>query len=349
MNSTTGIMPFGMLTAKALQTSKFEELDLNLDGFVTEDEIISIFGKKIFDTVELSSIDKDADKKVTQSEYELWQQEAQIKELTDMFKTQASKDMVGQDNDTILSVINQIEEFKNYFITSYPKQDNILKMAYEFKKELPIKYMELRKNAMKNAKSEIKSQVIEAVIEEVINDSKKGGRTYTGLINNQSFTLSENARRILGNELSKEADKFIKNFDGEELEHELKEHLLTFLRQSDRSKLADQINIWENSKKALADLPKEVAFRQLKDAAKDFLTALLEAGIYVNIKNLNIRTNIAITAILGQFKDYEDLKNEIDLVIRNLSSTTVLDKIKFTQPAAIKESLSKIKREESKK
>ena len=349
MNSTTNIMPFGSLTAKHLQTKKFEELDLNFDRIITEEEITKVFGKQIFDTLDLSSIDKDADKKVTQNEFDLWQQEAEMKDLTDSFKTQASRDLIGQDNDTILTVINKLEEFKNYFIQSYSQKDGILKMAAEFKKALPIKYTEIKQNALKNTKSAIKNRVIENLIEDVTNDSRKGGRTYLGLINNNNFTLSGNAKRLLGNELSKEADKFIKSYDGEELERTLTKHLVQFLQQTDRSKLAEYIGIWDNSKKDSAELSnKEAELRQLKESAKEFLLSALEAGVFVNLNNTNIRTTVAIPVALSQFRDAENLKEAIDSIIRNLSTITILDKIKYTQHAVIKENTEKPKIEEIK-
>ena len=328
MAGMQGIVPFGTLTSKKIKVETFEEIDLNKDGILTEEEFETALGKEAFDTLDLSTIDKDADKKVTKEEYERWTQEADIANFMNTFKKQVFKDFIGQSNDDIMALLKALDNFKNEYIKNYSEFDDINKMSANFKKTIQTKYSEFKKNTLENNSDAIKERVIESIIEEVINDTKQGGRKFLGIINNSSGTLSENAKRLLGNVLGKEADKFIKNNNSENMEEDLAEYLRTFLETTDKSKLADAISIWDKGKDELRNLSLELSFKQEKDRAKIFLYSALKEGIFVKMGDITVRSENAIIPAIAQYKDITSLRLAIDNIIKNLSAKTKLEQIK---------------------
>lgn len=327
MNSMQGVK-FGSLTAKQVGYMSFEEIDINKDGFITEEEINSLFNTKQFDILDLSTIDKDADKKVTKQEYEFWQQEAEIQSVTDSLKKQAIRDFIGHDEEDIKNVLKMIDEYKTMFIQNFQKTGNIVEMAERYKQKLPAKYIEIKQYAMQNTKSAIKNRVVEKIVQEVIDDSKNANKEYSGIIKESAFTLSDNARRILGNELSKEAEKYIKTYDADNLEEDLALHLRTFLQNTDKSKLSDAIYAWENSKDKLEHLSLDAAFQQMKNNAKNFLLFAIDQGVNITLKNITVRTEVAIVPALAQYKNSAELQDAIDKIISQLSKLTKLEQIK---------------------
>ena len=51
---------FGALTAKTGRIN-FENFDLDKNGVITQEELEVLLGKEVFDVLDLSTIDKDAD------------------------------------------------------------------------------------------------------------------------------------------------------------------------------------------------------------------------------------------------------------------------------------------------
>lgn len=325
MSELAGIGTFGSLTSKYINSVNFDEFDIDKDGIITQEEVNTLCQNKNFDILDLSSIDKNADKKVTEDEYILWQQESEIKKYLDEIKNNVAKDFIGGDQSDIIKVINALEEFKSLFIKSYPNNSGLSEMANAFKSALPLKYIEIKQNALKNSKTEIKSRVIEKIITELTDNSKNGGRIFTGIL--YKNTLSDNAKRLLKNILSKQADKFIKSYDGENLENALENNLKQFLIKSDKEELSEAINFWEISEDELNNLSEEIEFAHMKNKAKNFLIFAIEKNIPITVGKVSVRTEVAITPALAQFKDKQSLKEAIDYAIKQLSTKTKLDKV----------------------
>ena len=102
MTNSNGLT-FGSLTV-SMHNISFEKIDTNGDGIVTQEELQVAADKNGIDILDLSCIDKDADSKVTEDEYILWQQEQEVSRLTDTMKSQIARDLVGQDADDIKKV-----------------------------------------------------------------------------------------------------------------------------------------------------------------------------------------------------------------------------------------------------
>lgn len=320
---------FGALTAKNVGQVNFENFDLDKDGIITQSELETALGKEQFDLLDLSSIDKNADQKVTQEEYELWTQEAEMLEYLETLKTQAARDLVGQDADDIKNFVDKLTEYEKLFVENYTKtHKNINGMAADFVKDISKKYTDIKKEVMTNTKTAVMSRVVDNVINIFLEEDKKNGNAFLGLVEKNATSLSDNARRLLTNELTREAEKFIKRYEGENLEADLTAYLKKYLSESDKEKLADAIGLWEKGKEELKNLPEEIKFLKLKAKAKNLLMTALENDISLKVGDIIVRSEAAVPAALGQFKDSESIKWAFDKAISELSRKTRAQEIK---------------------
>ena len=343
---------FGSLTAKSLHQVDFKELDLNADGIITEEELAFVLEKKEFDVLNLSSIDKDADQKVTQEEYELWQQEAEMNEYLDELKDRASRDMVGQSPDDIKKFIDKLNDFGSEYKEEYIKfhGKNLSGMSKSFIETIAQKYNEIKRDVLSNTKISIKARVIENVITSFMEQDKKAGNTFLSLVDKKASSLSDNAKRLLTSELGREADKFIKKYEGDDLEKDLTVYLEKYLSQSDKEKLADAIGVWEKGKEELENLPEEIKFQKLKAKAKNLLITAIENGISLKVGDIIVRSEAMIPAALGQFKDSDSLKWGFDKAINEMSRKTRAQEIQEQdeerRKAAVEQAYQDMQKEE---
>jgi len=305
---------FGMLTASAHMFS-FEELDVDGDGIITTIEINSLLKEKNMDILDLSSMDKDADKKVTKEEYILWEQESRMSEAVTNAKNNIARDFVGYNRNDILDAIKKLDEYQKDFITNFTTRgQDITRMAEIFCKNLPFKYREIKNDILINSDTSIKNKVIKSIIQDIQN--------------NNANSVTENSMRILGDLLNEEADKFINVYSGGTLEDDLFHHLQTLLAQTDKSKLSGAVETWDNDSKDLESLPKELALIKAKNNAKSFLLRALKEGINtIKLGNVTIRTEVEIVPVLAQYRNYESLINDLNKAICQLSGISLVEQV----------------------
>ena len=293
------------------------------------------------DMLDLSTIDKDADLKVTKDEYDLWQQEAQMKDFVEKMQTQARLDMSGHDSEDVAILLDKISDFQKTFEESYLNDGNgVASMAKAFKEAFPAKYKEIREFVLKNSKTAVKQRVIDNLLNELSSDASKGGRSMMGIVDNGNLGLSDKAKMVLQQSLSKEADRFIKKYSGDNLEADLLNRLKTFLSETDRDKLADSIKAWTKVKGSFVGKDDKSTLNELKSFAKNFLTEALSQGLTLKFAGTTIRTVVVISPLLSQFNNPEKLKNAIEDCISQISTQTVEQKARGVQPVEtdIKES-----------
>lgn len=346
---------FGALTAKNYNIDfkdlKLEDLDLDKDGVISEEELNIAIQSGAIDVLDISTKDNEADQKVTKEQYDLWAQEAVISEQLDNMKNQAARDLVGQSADDIKKLVEKLNDFEAEFKENYKSSHKDLSgMSGQFVKELSKKYVEFKKDVLKNTKTAVTSRVVKNVIEQFMEEDKRNGNKFLDLIDEDATSLSDNAKRLLSNELSREAEKFIKNYDGDNLETDLTTHLKKFLAESDKEKLADAVGLWEKGKKELEDLPEEIKFMKLKVKAKNLLLTALENDITIKVGDLIVRSEAAIPAALGQFKDADSLIWAFDKAISELSIKTraqeTKEKDEARKAAAVELAYEELQKEE---
>lgn len=314
MSGFSGINQFGSLTTQSGQRLTFKDFDKDGDGKITQEEYDTVMNEMKLDSVELSSVDKNGDKEISEDEFTQWEQKTQMQTAVNDMAGTISKDFAGK-TQYLAEVTTALKEYIEEFAASYT--GDISGMAEAFKAALPAKYEEIKSNAVSNDPDTVKSNVLDEIYTD-LTATKGEGRTEAG----ESMPAAT-AKRI-AKELEAEADKFIKGYNGENLQTDLKAHLEEYMNKSDAEKLkdaADAFNTAANSFGAMIDNGADL--KQLKEYAKEFLLAALDKGVTVKLGGTTIKTEAAITTALKKFSDGDELKAAMEEVIAGLNTETL--------------------------
>ena len=314
MSGFSGINQFGSLTTQSGQRLTFKDFDKDGDGKITQEEYDTVMNEMKLDSVELSSVDKNGDKEISEDEFAQWEQKTQMQTAVNDMAGTISKDFAGK-TQYLAEVTTALKEYIEEFAASYT--GDISGMAEAFKAALPAKYEEIKSNAESNDPDTVKSNVLDEIYTD-LTATKGEGRTEAG----ESMPAAT-AKRI-AKELEAEADKFIKGYNGENLQTDLKAHLEEYMNKSDAEKLkdaADAFNTGANSFGAMIDNGADL--KQLKEYAKEFLLAALDKGVTVKLGGTTIKTEAAITTALKKFSDGDELKAAMEEVIAGLNTETL--------------------------
>ena len=314
MSGFSGINQFGSLTTQSGQRLTFKDFDKDGDGKITQEEYDTVMNEMKLDSVELSSVDKNGDKEISEDEFAQWEQKTQMQTTVNDMAGTISKDFAGK-TQYLAEVTTALKEYIEEFAASYT--GDISGMAEAFKAALPAKYEEIKSNAVSNDPDTVKSNVLDEIYTD-LTATKGEGRTEAG----ESMPAAT-AKRI-AKELEAEADKFIKGYNGENLQTDLKAHLEEYMNKSDAEKLkdaADAFNTGANSFGAMIDNGADL--KQLKEYAKEFLLAALDKGVTVKLGGTAIKTEAAITTALKKFSDGDELKAAMEEVIAGLNTETL--------------------------
>ena len=314
MSGFSGINQFGSLTTQSGQRLTFKDFDKDGDGKITQEEYDTVMNEMKLDSVELSSVDKNGDKEISEDEFAQWEQKTQMQTAVNDMAGTISKDFAGK-TQYLAEVTTALKEYIEEFAASYT--GDISGMAEAFKAALPAKYEEIKSNAVSNDPDTVKSNVLDEIYTD-LTATKGEGRTEAG----ESMPAAT-AKRI-AKELEAEADKFIKGYNGENLQTDLKAHLEEYMNKSDAEKLkdaADAFNTAANSFGAMIDNGADL--KQLKEYAKEFLLAALDKGVTVKLGGTTIKTEAAITTALKKFSDGDELKAAMEEVIAGLNTETL--------------------------
>ena len=314
MSGFSGINQFGSLTTQSGQRLTFKDFDKDGDGKITQEEYDTVMNEMKLDSVELSGVDKNGDKEISEDEFAQWEQKTQMQTAVNDMAGTISKDFAGK-TQCLAEVTTALKEYIEEFAASYT--GDISGMAEAFKPALPAKYEEIKSNAVSNDPDTVKSNVLDEIYTD-LTATKGEGRTEAG----ESMPAAT-AKRI-AKELEAEADKFIKGYNGENLQIDLKAHLEEYMNKSDAEKLkdaADAFNTGANSFGAMIDNGADL--KQLKEYAKEFLLAALDKGVTVKLGGTTIKTEAAITTALKKFSDGDELKAAMEEVIAGLNTETL--------------------------
>ena len=314
MSGFSGINQFGSLTTQSGQRLTFKDFDKDGDGKITQEEYDTVMNEMKLDSVELSSVDKNGDKEISEDEFAQWEQKTQMQTAVNDMAGTISKDFAGK-TQYLAEVTTALKEYIEEFAASYT--GDISGMAEAFKAALPAKYEEIKSNAVSNDPDTVKSNVLDEIYTD-LTATKGEGRTEAG----ESMPAAT-AKRI-AKELEAEADKFIKAYKGDNLQTDLKAHLEEYMNKSDAEKLkdaADAFNTGANSFGAMIDNGADL--KQLKEYAKEFLLAALDKGVTVKLGGTTIKTEAAITTALKKFSDGDELKAAMEEVIAGLNTETL--------------------------
>ena len=314
MSGFSGINQFGSLTTQSGQRLTFKDFDKDGDGKITQEEYDTVMNEMKLDSVELSSVDKNGDKEISEDEFAQWEQKTQMQTAVNDMAGAISKDFAGK-TQYLAEVTTALKEYIEEFAASYT--GDISGMAEAFKAALPAKYEEIKSNAVSNDPDTVKSNVLDEIYTDLtaptVDSREESGESMP----------ADTAKRI-AKELEAEADKFIKGYNGENLQTDLKAHLEEYMNKSDAEKLKDAVdafNTGANSFGAMIDNGADL--KQLKEYAKEFLLAALDKGVTVKLGGTTIKTEAAITTALKKFSDGDELKAAMEEVIAGLNTETL--------------------------
>ena len=314
MSGFSGINQFGSLTTQSGQRLTFKDFDKDGDGKITQEEYDTVMNEMKLDSVELSSVDKNGDKEISEDEFAQWEQKTQMQTAVNDMAGTISKDFAGK-TQYLAEVTTALKEYIEEFAASYT--GDISGMAEAFKAALPAKYEEIKSNAVSNDPDTVKSNVLDEIYTDLttptVDSREESGESMP----------ADTAKRI-AKELEAEADKFIKAYKGDNLQTDLKAHLEEYMNKSDAEKLkdaADAFNTGANSFGAMIDNGADL--KQLKEYAKEFLLAALDKGVTVKLGGTTIKTEAAITTALKKFSDGDELKAAMEEVIAGLNTETL--------------------------
>ena len=314
MSGFSGINQFGSLTTQSGQRLTFKDFDKDGDGKITQEEYDTVMNEMKLDSVELSSVDKNGDKEISEDEFAQWEQKTQMQTAVNDMAGTISKDFAGK-TQYLAEVTTALKEYIEEFAASYT--GDISGMAEAFKAALPAKYEEIKSNAVSNDPDTVKSNVLDEIYTDLtaptVDSREESGESMP----------AATAKRI-AKELEAEADKFIKGYNGENLQTDLKAHLEEYMNKSDAEKLKDaaaKFNASAASFGAMIDNGADLT--KLKEYAKEFLLAALDKGVTVKLGGTTIKTEAAITTALKKFSDGDELKAAMEEVIAGLNTETL--------------------------
>ena len=313
MSGFSGINQFGSLTTQSGQRLTFKDFDKDGDGTITQDEYDTVMKEMKLDAVELSGVDKNGDKVVSEDEFAEWEQKTEMQAAVNNMAGTISKDFSGKTS-SLSEVSTALKEYFEEFAASYTGE--VSGMAEAFKTALPAKYEEIKSSILSKDPNTIKSNVLDEIYTD-LTEPKGDGRAEVEAM------PAATAKRI-AKELEAEADKFIKGYNGENLQTDLKAHLEEYMNKSDAEKLKDaaaKFNASAASFGAMIDNGADLT--KLKEYAKEFLLAALDKGVTVKLGGTTIKTEAAITTALKKFSDGDELKAAMEEVIAGLNTETL--------------------------
>ena len=313
MSGFSGINQFGSLTTQSGQRLTFKDFDKDGDGKITQEEYDTVMNEMKLDSVELSSVDKNGDKEISEDEFAEWEQKTEMQAAVNNMAGTISKDFSGKAS-SLSEVSTALKEYFEEFAASYTGE--VSGMAEAFKTALPAKYEEIKSSILSKDPNTIKSNVLDEIYTD-LTEPKGDGRAEVEAM------PAATAKRI-AKELEAEADKFIKGYNGENLQTDLKAHLEEYMNKSDAEKLKDaaaKFNASAASFGAMIDNGADLT--KLKEYAKEFLLAALDKGVTVKLGGTTIKTEAAITTALKKFSDGDELKAAMEEVIAELNTETL--------------------------
>lgn len=318
MSGFTGINQFGSLTVND-QKLTFEDFDKDKNGEITQEEYTNLLKEVKLDEVEFSSIDKDGDKTISEDEFAVYGQKNQMQDAVNEMKSQISRDFSGK-TQYLTEVTNALKDFIDGFALTYT--GDVSGMADAFKAALPAKYAEIKGNALKDDPETVKSNVLEEMF-------KNAKTTTTTNADGTRATqeLPANTYKALKTALENEANSFVKNYKGDNLQADLQAHLQEFMNTSDSAKLEAATKNFQSAVESLGELDNSGDLKALKQYVTDFLTAALEKNVTVKLGGTTIRSTAAIATALKKFSDSDALKAAMDDIIAGLSTVSKKEQI----------------------
>ncbi len=317
MSEISGMNQFGNFIINGKKLS-FAEVDKNNDGVISQEEYSEALQTTGTDSFEPLFKNLDEPKTISEHAFEILNQKTVMQNLINELAGDISKDFSGK-SEYISRITTELKEYLEEFAANY--EGELSNMAADFETELTQKYEELKSEILAGDSDTIKSKVLDIIYEKLVtpeNIEQPDGTVVPG------ESVSKTAAKKIATELEAEADRFIKDYKGTNLEADLLAHLEEYMNKSDAEKLSGAVETFRagvDSLGAMIDNGNDL--KQLKEFAKEFLQSALKAGVTMKLAGINIKTEAAITSALNKFQDGDELNEAIEEVIASLNTETL--------------------------
>lgn len=309
MSEFSGINNFGSLISKTsgqkISYDDLKEYDKNENGTIESSELSKAIKELQLDSVSFTKIDSNGDKSLSEDEFKLWEQKLEIQDAVN------EKLQTVYDN-AVLSkyfsqIKNELKTFMNSFISEY--KGDTSNMVTEFKTQLESQFNTIKEEKLNNDPNFILNGVLDEMQASMLTEKDSSGNI-----------LSPTEVQVVLEGMEKVANNYIKTYKGSNLKTDLKAYLEEFFSKSDKEKLTDAANNFNNKVKDFGGYLSSNDFSQIKDAVKEFLQTAIEKGVVVKLGETNVASASAITSALAQFTDARSLMDAMKTTIEGLSS-----------------------------
>jgi len=141
----SGIYQFGAITTRNGDVIRFEDIDTDCNGKISQQEFIFIQKELGMDTVEFSEQDEQGERDVTDYEFVQWNQEAKMEKAFDNLCGLVSRDFIGDNAKYSKSILKDMRTFLKDFKEEYMNSENSIGgMAEAFQTALAKKYISIK-------------------------------------------------------------------------------------------------------------------------------------------------------------------------------------------------------------
>ena len=311
---------FGNLTTQSGQKVKFEDFDKDGDGKITEQEYNAALQEFGLDSVELSNVDKNNDKTVTNDEFQLWEQKIKMEELLQPYLKKVTTDFTGANSSYASQMTTALRELIDKYAEEHISNgQDVSTLAEKFESDIAKRYETLKNEILSKSPTVIKSKVVDSLLEEEIAKSRTtvGG----GLDSDEVAIFTKN----LGSALEAEANKFIKEYKGDNLEKDLKAHLEVFLVETDAAVMNEAVTKYKSSLNGFGAYIDEAELDQIKSSAIEMMSKAISEGLTVTLGGFNYTSVSALETKVKSYKDADTLKSDVQTFIDSLNKKNVVE------------------------
>lgn len=300
---------FGSLTTRSGVKLTFQDFDKDNNGEISQQEYNSVLKEMKLDKVSLSVVDKNKDNIISKEEFLEWDQKILMQDAVNQLSSTINKDFANK-TEYMSEMKSLLKDFLSTYIENY--NGNLNLMAQSFEQVLPTKYEEFKANVLKDDKDTIAANVIY----DIYNNLK---------VDANDENLSTAVLTRISTVLNTESARFIKSYSGDSFKSDLAEHLNQYLNVSDVKRIEAEAG--DFTQRASAITEGEEGLVALKQLAEEFLLSAIDKGINICLGKSNIKTEVAIKDVLKKYTSVEELREDLNKSIKDLSSASLFETI----------------------
>lgn len=339
MSEISGLNIFGNLTAKNGVKLTFNDINLNKDGKISEEELNTLLKANDIDTVQLSNIDNNDDKMISEDEFVLYKYKMQIQEQLNNFQGKISMDFSGELSTLIPNVIAQLKDLTNIFVEN--NISNPKKMVEDYKVELPLNYEKIKANILatqtepteetspattapveggNTTTNEIVSRVLDEIVSAYMDELAE-------TVPNITTEQIEAGGQALGHRLETIITNYVANYTGNNLEADIRAYVEEVLNQTESERMVDDYQKYQDVYNSLGAYIDRGDMAKLRDAAKQLLTTALAEGVKIVINGQEVTDEAAIVELINSYNNASALNADIKALMDALSNNKIKDSI----------------------